>query len=50
MLREWLVRPVPEKVDSDDAYLAQFDRKAITARLAKLLDEVVGGRNGAPVR
>ena len=50
MLRDWLARPVPEQVDSDDAYLAQFDRKAITARLAKLLDEVVGGRNGAPVR
>lgn len=41
MLREWLARPVPERVDSDDAYLAQFDRKAITARFARLLDEVV---------
>lgn len=41
MLREWLARPVPETVDSDDAYLAQFDRKAITARFARLLDEVV---------
>lgn len=41
MLREWLTRPVPETVDSDDAYLAQFDRKAITARFARLLDEVV---------
>lgn len=41
MLREWLARPVPEKVDSDDAYLAQFDRKAITARFARLLDDVV---------
>ena len=50
MLREWLVRPVPEKVDSDDAYLAQFDRKAISARLARLLDEVVDGRQGAPAR
>lgn len=50
MLRDWLAQPVPEVVDSDDAYLAQFDRKAITARLARLLDEVVGNRNGAPVR
>ena len=41
MLREWLARPVPDKVESDDAYLAQFDRKAITARFARLLDEVV---------
>ena len=47
MLRDWLARPVPEEVDSDDAYLAQFDRKAITARLARLLDEVVDGRKGA---
>lgn len=50
MLREWLASPVPEEVDSDDAYLAQFDRKAITARLARLLDEVVAKRSGAPVR
>ncbi len=50
MLRDWLARPVPEVVDSDDVYLAQFDRKAITARLARLLDEVVGKRKGAPVR
>ncbi|WP_298601777.1 glycosyltransferase [Zoogloea sp.] len=50
MLRDWLARPVPEQVDSDDAYLAQFDRKAITARLARLLDEVVDGRKGAPAR
>ncbi|MBL8434907.1 MAG: glycosyltransferase [Zoogloea sp.] len=50
MLRDWLARPVPEQVDSDDAYLAQFDRKAITARLARLLDEVVDGRQGAPAR
>lgn len=44
MLREWLARPVPETVDSDNDYLAQFDRKAITARFAKLLDEVVESR------
>lgn len=50
MLRDWLARPVPEQVDSDDAYLAQFDRKAISARLARLLDEVVDGRQGAPAR
>ena len=49
MLREWLAQPVSEKVESDDAYLAQFDRRAITARFAGLLDELVashvnGGR------
>lgn len=47
MLREWLTRPVPETVDADDAYLAQFDRRAITARFARLLDEVVDARQGA---
>lgn len=41
MLREWLAKPVPEVVQSDDAYLAQFDRKAITARFAGLLDQLV---------
>ena len=41
MLREWLAKPVPEVVQSDDAYLAQFDRKAITARFAGLLNQLV---------
>lgn len=41
MLREWLARPVPERVDSDDAYLAQFDRRAITGRFAGLLNQLV---------
>lgn len=40
MLREWLARPVPEEVAADNDYLAQFDRRAITQRLATLLDEV----------
>lgn len=42
MLREWLAKPVPERVDADDAYLEQFDRRAITARFANLLDELTG--------
>ncbi len=42
MLREWLAKPVPEKVDADDAYLARFDRRAITERFARLLDELTG--------
>ena len=42
MLREWLTKPVPEHVDADDAYLDQFDRRAITARFARLLDELTG--------
>lgn len=39
-LRDVLSRPVPSSLSADDAYLAQFDRKNITARLARLLDEV----------
>ena len=42
MLREWLTAPVPERLDADDAYLAQFDRRTITARFAGLLDELIG--------
>lgn len=41
MLREWLARPVPERVEADDAYLAQFDRRAITERFAALLNELI---------
>lgn len=41
LLREWLHRPVPAAVEADDAFLSQFDRKAITARFARLLDETV---------
>ena len=50
MLREWLARPVPETVEADDAYLAQFDRKAITERFARVLDEVVAGQPGRAER
>ncbi len=46
MLREWLAQPVPEQVDSDDAYLAQFDRRTITGRLAKILNETVARADG----
>lgn len=41
MLREWLARPAPEKMEADNDYLSQFDRREITRRLAALLDEVV---------
>lgn len=41
MLRQWLAQPVPEKVDADAEFLAQFDRRAISRRFATLLDEVV---------
>ena len=41
MLREWLAQPVPEKVESDDDYLAQFDRRAIAGRFAGLLDQLL---------
>ncbi len=35
-----LAQPVPRKFEPDNDYLAQFDRRAITARLARLLDQV----------
>ncbi len=44
LLRDWLSRPVPETVVADDEYLRQFDRKVITERFARLLDETVERR------
>ncbi|MNU11843.1 hypothetical protein D3C72_2600130 [compost metagenome] len=41
MLREWLAQPVPERVDADEAYLAQFDRRAIAGRFAQMLNEII---------
>lgn len=41
MLRTWLAQPVSERVESDDDYLAQFDRRAITGRFASLLDQLL---------
>jgi glycosyltransferase involved in cell wall biosynthesis len=41
LLRDWLSRPVPETVAADEDYLRQFDRKVITERFARLLDETV---------
>lgn len=39
-LKALLSRPVPRKLEPDETYLAQFDRRNITARLARLLDQV----------
>lgn len=39
-LKALLSKPVPRKLEPDEAYLAQFDRRNITARLARLLDQV----------
>jgi len=39
-LERVLAQPVPREVEPDRNYLAQFDRRAITARFAQLLDEV----------
>lgn len=39
-LEALLARPVPREIQPDKAYLAQFDRRDITARLARLLDQV----------
>lgn len=41
MLREWLSAPVPEHLNADNHFLAQFDRREITRRFANLLDDVV---------
>ncbi|MBS1157312.1 MAG: hypothetical protein H6R07_3236, partial [Proteobacteria bacterium] len=41
MLREWVAQPVPERVDADEAYLAQFDRRAIAGRFAQMLNEII---------
>ena len=40
-LKSLLQQPVPIALDRDDQYLARFDRKAITAELAKLFSETV---------
>ena len=45
-LRRVLSSPVPRAVEPDEAYLAQFDRRAITARFAALLDDVTARPNG----
>lgn len=47
MLRAWLAKPVPEVVESDDAYLEQFDRRVITGRFAGLLDQLVDSHTSA---
>jgi glycosyltransferase involved in cell wall biosynthesis len=47
-LRRVLSGPVPRTVESDQDYLAQFDRRAITARFAALLDETVGAARALP--
>lgn len=47
-LRRVLSSPVPQKVEPDQDYLAQFDRRAITARFATLLDETVATAHTLP--
>lgn len=39
-LAEVLEAPVPDRLVPDEAYLSQFDRQVLTARLAALLDDV----------
>ncbi|ESQ16553.1 MAG TPA: hypothetical protein DDY14_17575 [Chromatiaceae bacterium] len=39
-LAQWLQRPVPEQLTGDWAYLAQFERRNISKRLASLLLDV----------
>ncbi|MFZ4535395.1 glycosyltransferase [Propionivibrio sp.] len=47
MLREWLSSPVPEEVKADTDFLARFDRREITRRLAMLLNDVVATRTAS---
>lgn len=42
LLGEVLARPVPERLDADENYLGQFERRELTRKLAQLFDEVVG--------
>jgi hypothetical protein len=47
-LRAILQAPVPEKLDADQAYLAQFDRRKLAAQLADLFDQLVGEHSVSP--
>ncbi len=47
-LRAILQAPVPEKLDADQAYLAQFDRRKLAAQLADLFDQLVGALTVSP--
>ena len=50
LLRDWLSKPVPRVAMADDDYLAQFDRKVITGRFARLLDETVASAGRGQAR
>ena len=39
-LTDWLAREVPERLDADEQYLAQFDRRQISTRLRNLLSDL----------
>lgn len=41
LLAEVLSRPVPERLEVDEAYLRQFDRRELTRKLAALFDETM---------
>lgn len=49
-LERVLAQPVPREVAPDRDYLAQFDRRAIAARFAQLLDEVTSKAAPAAAR
>lgn len=40
-LEKVLSEPVPEQLDRDEAYLARFDRRAISAELSQLLSDTI---------
>lgn len=50
LLREVLGQPVPETFTPDEAFLQQFDRSHLAARLAKLFDAVVDDSTSSSAR
>ncbi len=49
-LERVLAQPVPRETEPDRDYLAQFDRRAIAARFANLLDEITSAAPRAAAR
>ena len=43
-LEKVLASTVPERLNADESYLSQFDRRVITAQLAELFDTLLSGR------
>ncbi len=46
-LQELLSQPAPAQLDADEDYLSQFERRKISRRLARILDDLVAARRPA---